>query len=183
MARVTVEDCVDKVDSPYELVLVAKERATQLNSGIEPTIDREDDKHTVISLREIAEDKIKVSDLTETAIYKLRKHIEQVDDSIEDDEDIGDDFESLYKGEISKSGTPILPSKRARKSPEKIQVSQEDLAELSQTAKPDIDSIDNEDIETEQAEVSLEEVSLEEVSDSENKDLETTTEDSDTSNS
>ena len=178
MARVTVEDCVDKVDSPYELVLVAKERATQLNSGIEPTIDREDDKHTVISLREIAEDKIKVSDLTETAIYKLRKHIEQVDDSIEDDEDIGDDFESLYKGEISKSGTPILPSKRAIKSPEKIEVSQEDLAELSQTAKPDIDSIDNEDIETEQAEVSLEEVS-----DSENKDLETTTEDSDTSNS
>ena len=84
----------------------------------------------------------------------------------------------MYKGEISKSGTPILPSKRARKSPEKIQVSQEDLAELSQTAKPDIDSIDNEDIETEQAEVSLEEVS-----DSENKDLETTTEDSDTSNS
>ena len=183
MARVTVEDCVDKVDSPYELVLVAKERATQLNSGIEPTIDREDDKHTVISLREIAEDKIKVSDLTETAIYKLRKHIEQVDDGIEDDEDIGDDFESLYKGEISKSGTPILPSKRARKSPEKIQVLQEDLAELSQTAKPEIDSIDNEDIETEQAEVSLEEVSLEEVSDSENKDLETTTEDSDTSNS
>ena len=178
MARVTVEDCIDKVDSPYELVLVAKERATQLNSGIEPTLDRDNDKNTVISLREIAEEKIKVADLTESAIYKLRKHVEQVDDGSEDDEEVGDDFENMYKGEISKSGTPILPSKRARKSPEKIQVSQEDLAELSQTAKPDIDSIDNEDIETEQAEVSLEEVS-----DSENKDLETTTEDSDTSNS
>ena len=46
MARVTVEDCIDKVDSPYELALVAKERATQLNSGIEPTIDREKDKNT-----------------------------------------------------------------------------------------------------------------------------------------
>ena len=45
----------------------------------------------------------------------------------------------MYKGEISKSGTPILPSKRARKTPEKIQVSQEDLAELSETAKPDVD--------------------------------------------
>ena len=128
MARVTVEDCVDKVDSPYELVLVAKERATQLNSGIEPTLDKDNDKNTVIALREIAEENIKVPDLTESAIYKLRKHVEQVDDSAETDDEVGDDFESLYKGEISKSGTPILPSKRARKSPEKIQVSKEDLS-------------------------------------------------------
>tara|TARA_B100000900_G_scaffold406721_1_gene418181 strand:+ start:295 stop:843 length:549 start_codon:yes stop_codon:yes gene_type:complete len=159
MARVTVEDCIDKVDSPYELVLVAKERATQLNSGIEPSIDRDNDKNTVIALREIAEDKIKVPDLTESAVYKLRKHIEQVDDGTEDDEEIGDDFESLYKGEISKSGTPILPSKRARKAPEKIQVSQDDLAELSQSAKPDVDASVNDESGQEQGDVSLEEVS------------------------
>ena len=116
MARVTVEDCIDKVDSPYELVLVAKERATQLNSGIEPTLDRDNDKNTVISLREIADEKIKVSDLTESAIYKLRKHVEQIDEGSDDDEEVGDDFESLYKGEISKSGTPILPSKKKAKS-------------------------------------------------------------------
>ncbi len=133
MARVTVEDCIDKVDSPYELVLVAKERATQLNSGLLPTVDRDNDKNTVISLREIADEKIKVPDLRESAVYKLRKHVEQVDDTAEDDEDIGDDFENLYKGEISKSGVPILPSKRARKIPEKIQVSKEDLAELQNT--------------------------------------------------
>ena len=48
MARVTVEDCIDKVESPYELVLVAKERATQLNAGIEPTIDRDNDKNTCL---------------------------------------------------------------------------------------------------------------------------------------
>jgi len=130
MARVTVEDCIDKVDSPYELVLVAKERATQLNSGLEPTIERDNDKNTVISLREIADEKIKVKDLVESAVYKLRKHIEQVDDASEDDEVVGDDFENLYKGEISKSGVPILPSKRARKIPEKLQVSKDDLAEL-----------------------------------------------------
>jgi len=130
MARVTVEDCIDKVESPYELVLVAKERATQLNSGLEPTIERDNDKNTVVSLREIAEEKIKVPDLIESAVYKLRKHIEQVDDASEDDEVVGDDFENLYKGEISKSGVPILPSKRARKIPEKIQVSKDDLAEL-----------------------------------------------------
>ena len=121
MARVTVEDCIDKVESPYELVLAAKERATQLNSGLEPTIDRDNDKNTVISLREIAEETIKVPDLTEAAVYKLRKHVEQIDDVGENEEDIGDDFENLYKGEISKSGVPILPSKRARKIPEKIQ--------------------------------------------------------------
>ena len=159
MARVTVEDCIDKVDSPYELVLVAKERATQLNSGIESTIERKNDKNTVISLREIAEDKIKVPDLTESAIYKLRKHIEQVDDGSEDDEEVGDDFESLYKGEISKSGAPILPSKRARKTPEKIQVSQDDLAELSQTAKPDVESSVSEENISEDGNVSLDEVS------------------------
>ena len=115
MARVTVEDCIDKVESPYELVLVAKERATQLNSGLEPTLDRDNDKNTVISLREIAEENIKVKDLLESAVYKLRKHVEQVDDASEDDEVVGDDFESLYKGEISKSGVPILPSKELEK--------------------------------------------------------------------
>ena len=178
MARVTVEDCIDKVESPYELVLVAKERATQLNSGIEPTIERDNDKNTVISLREIAEEKIKVSDLTESAVYKLRKHVEQVDDGAEDDEEVGDDFESMYKGEISKSGTPILPSKRARKNPEKIQVSQEDLAELSETAKPDVDVAENEETMNDQGEVSLDEVS-----EQENQEAEAITEDSDASNS
>ena len=138
MARVTVEDCIDKVESPYELVLVAKERATQLNSGLEPTVDKDNDKNTVISLREIAVENIKVSDLTESAVYKLRKHVEQVDDNSEADEEIGDDFENLYKGEISKSGTPILPSKRARKIPEKIQVLKEDLEELKISTKPEV---------------------------------------------
>ena len=178
MARVTVEDCIDKVDSPYELVLVAKERATQLNSGIEPTLDRDNDKNTVVALREIAEENIKVPDLTDSAVYKLRKHIEQVEDGAEADEDVGDDFESLYKGEISKSGTPILPSKRARKSPEKIQVSKEDLAELSQTAQPDVEAPTEEESISEQGDVSLEEVS-----ESENQVPEASTEDPEASNS
>ncbi len=161
MARVTVEDCIDKVDSPYELVLVAKERATQLNSGVEPLLDKDNDKNTVISLREIAEEKIKVSDLTESAVYKLRKHVEQVDDGSEDDEEIGDDFENMYKGEISKSGTPILPSKRARKTPEKIQVSQEDLAEIQNSTE----TSSAEPLETpaEEGDASIEEMKAEEI--------------------
>ena len=159
MARVTVEDCIDKVESPYELVLVAKERATQLNSGIEPTLDRDNDKNTVISLREIAEEKIRVKDLTEAAVYKLRKHVEQVDDTGDEEEEIGDDFENLYKGEISKSGVPILPSKRARKIPEKIQVLKEDLEELKGSTKPETPA--NEE-ESDNSDISLENLKEEE---------------------
>ena len=159
MARVTVEDCIDKVDSPYELVLVAKERATQLNSGIEPSVERDNDKNTVIALREIANENVKTKELTDSAVYKLRKHIEQVDDLSEDDEDIGDDFENLYKGEISKSGTPILPSKRARKVPEKIQVSKEDLAELQNADAPQSNDVPTEEGGVEESnEVSLDEI-------------------------
>ena len=159
MARVTVEDCVDKVESPYELVLVAKERAVQLNSGLEPTLERDNDKNTVIALREIAGETIKVSDLTESAVHKLRKHVEQIDEGSDDDEIIGDDFESMYKGEISKSGTPILPSKRARKVPEKIQVSADDLAELTAKAESEGD-VDNElELDTEAVDVSLDQIS------------------------
>ena len=173
MARVTVEDCIDKVDSPYELVLVAKERATQLNSGIEPSVERDNDKNTVIALREIANENVKTSELTDSAVYKLRKHIEQVDDLSEEDEDIGDDFENLYKGEISKSGVPILPSKRARKIPEKIQVSKEDLAELSPSAQPDVnveapsEAEESDDVSLDQVSEAEEQVS-DNVSDEEN---------------
>jgi DNA-directed RNA polymerase subunit omega len=159
MARVTVEDCIDKVESPYELVLVAKERVTQLNSGLEPTLERDNDKNTVISLREIAAENIKVSDLTESAVFKLRKHVEKVDDTTEEDDEIGDDFENLYKGEISKSGTPILPSKRARKIPEKIQVLKEDLEELKKSSKPEVST---ETEESDDSDISIENLKEEE---------------------
>ena len=180
MARVTVEDCIDKVDSPYELVLVAKERAVQLNSGLEPTLDRDNDKNTVISLREIAAETIKVSDLTDSAVHKLRKHVEQVDDGTDDDEIIGDDFESMYKGEISKSGTPILPSKRARKIPEKIQVSSDDLEELTAKAEPEVDVDAELEVGDEETEVSLDQIAEAET---EAETTEVNSDDSETTNS
>ncbi len=174
MARVTVEDCIDKVDSPYELVLVAKERVTQLNAGTQATVDLDNDKNTVISLREIAAENVKVSDLTESAVYKLRKHVEQVEENLEDDHEIGDDFENLYKGEISKSGTPILPSKRARKIPEKIKVSKEDLAELNTSSEPAVEAPSDDAEKTD--------VSLDELSEAEDKSNEENKEESETSN-
>jgi DNA-directed RNA polymerase subunit omega len=191
MARVTVEDCIDKVDSPYELVLVAKERAVQLNSGVEPTLDRDNDKNTVLALREIAEETIKVPDLTESAIHKLRKHVEQVDDGSEDDEIVGDDFDSMYKGEISKSGTPILPSKRARKIPEKIQVAPEDLEELTAKVEPEVEvnpelEVASEETETasEETEVSLDQIAeVETEAETEAETTEVNSDNSETTNS
>ena len=126
MARITVEDCIDKVEGPYDLVLIAKERAVQLNSGEQPKVDPENDKNTVIALKEIAENKVSVQELKESAINKLRKHIAQAADVSERDQSEGDDFENIYKGEVSKSGVPILPSKRARRIPEKIGIFKEE---------------------------------------------------------
>ena len=164
MARITVEDCIDKVDSPYELVMVAKERSVQLNSDVKPTVDPDNDKNTVISLREIAEESIKTKDLREAAIYKLRKNIPRKEDNIEEDETVGDDFENLYKGEISKSGIPVLPSKRARKIPEKIQLSR--VKEL-EDVKISVDNVsENESLENLQEQETLDNETIDESSNS-----------------
>ncbi len=149
MARITVEDCIDKVEGPYDLVLIAKERAAQLNSGEQPNVDPENDKNTVIALKEIAENKVSVKDLKESAINKLRKHIEQDTSVLEQDELEGDDFENIYKGEVSKSGTPILPSKRARKIPEKIDIFKEKKIQkeiLKNESLPEDDKISLEEL-------------------------------------
>jgi len=164
MARITVEDCIDKVDSPYELVMVAKERSVQLNSDAKPTVDPNNDKNTVISLREIAEENIKTKDLREAAIYKLRKNIPLKEDNIEEDEVVGDDFENLYKGEISKSGVPVLPSKRARKIPEKIQLSR---VEETENVKISVDNdSENESLENLQQQETLDNKTIDESSNS-----------------
>jgi DNA-directed RNA polymerase subunit omega len=122
MARITVEDCLEKIDSQYDLVLIAKERTAQLTSGDKPLVPEDNDKNTVISLREIGEGKISIKTLEDSAINKLRKsHTEPVEmDDIDVEQE--DDFDKIYKGEISKSGAAILPSKRVRKIPEKIAV-------------------------------------------------------------
>ena len=120
MARITVEDCLSKIDSQYDLVLLAKERTSQLNAGELPLVPKDDDKNTVISLREIGEGKVSVKTLEDAAINKFRKQQEEVVD-VEDLEDINEDsFDKVYKGEVSKSGTAILPSKRLRRIPDKV---------------------------------------------------------------
>ena len=117
MARITVEDCLEKVENQYDLVLLAKERTSQLNSGAEILVKEDNDKRTVISLREIAEGKVDVKDLKTNAILRLRKQPDETFEQEETEEVSSDSFDTLYKGEVSKSGVAILPSKRMRKKP------------------------------------------------------------------
>ena len=120
MARVTVEDCLKKIDSQYDLVLLARERTSQLNAGDKSLVPEDNDKNTVIALREIGGGKISIKTIEDSAINKLRK-VQSQPVELEDLEiDQEDDFDKIYKGEISKSGAAILPSKRVRKIPEKI---------------------------------------------------------------
>jgi len=122
MARTTVEDCLSKIDSQYDLVLLAKERASQLNAGDKSLVPQNNSKNTVVALREIGEAKISIKTIEDVAINKLRK-IKDEPTGLEDLEiDQGDDFDRTYKGEISKSGAAILPSKRIRRIPEKLNV-------------------------------------------------------------
>ena len=132
MARITVEDCLTKTENQYDLVLLAKERTAQLNAGSQMLVEEENDKRTIISLREIGDGKIDVKELKKNAITRLRKEPDENVQQEEIEEEENDEFENLYKGQISKSGIAILPSKRTRKIPEikKPSLAEEALSEL-----------------------------------------------------
>ena len=155
MARITVEDCLDKVDNQYDLVLLAKERTVQLNAGSPMLVEEDNDKRTIISLREIGDGKIDVAEIEESAIKRLRKEPDEVEQTEETEEEINDDFENLYKGQVSKSGVAILPSKRTRRIPElkKPSLADEALSEL----KAEQPEIKEENLETEEAPLELSE--------------------------
>lgn len=76
MARVTVEDCIDKVNNRFELVLLAGHRARQISQGAQITVDRDNDKNPVVALREIADETLSPDDLKEDLIHSLQKHVE-----------------------------------------------------------------------------------------------------------
>ena len=83
MARVTVEDCVEKIPNRFELVAIAAQRARQISAGAALTIERDNDKNPVISLREIADESVDIKELKENLIKSLQRHVDQ--DEPEDD--------------------------------------------------------------------------------------------------
>ena len=155
MARITVEDCLEKVDNQYDLVLLAKERTVQLNAGSPMLVDEDNDKRTIISLREIGDGKINVKEVEASAIKRLRKEPDEIEQQEETEEETNDDFENLYKGQVSKSGVAILPSKRTRRIPEvkKPSLADEALSEL----KAEQPEIKEENLDTEEAPLELSE--------------------------
>jgi DNA-directed RNA polymerase subunit omega len=155
MARITVEDCLEKVDNQYDLVLLAKERTVQLNAGSPMLVEEDNDKRTIISLREIGDGKIDVKEVEVSAIKRLRKEPDEIEQQEETEEETNDDFENLYKGQVSKSGVAILPSKRTRRIPEvkKPSLADEALSEL----KAEQPEIKEENLDTEEAPLELSE--------------------------
>ena len=155
MARITVEDCLEKVDNQYDLVLLAKERTVQLNAGSPMLVEEDNDKRTIISLREIGDGKIDVKEIEASAIKRLRKEPDEIEQQEETEEETNDDFENLYKGQVSKSGVAILPSKRTRRIPEvkKPSLADEALSEL----KAEQPEIKEENLDTEEAPLELSE--------------------------
>ena len=166
MARITVEDCLEKVDNQYDLVLLAKERTVQLNAGSPMLVEEDNDKRTIISLREIGDGKVDVKEIEASAIKRLRKEPDEIEQQEETEEETNDDFENLYKGQVSKSGVAILPSKRTRRIPEvkKPSLADEALSEL----KAEQPEIKEENLDTEESPLELsEEAPIEEENKSE----------------
>ena len=144
MARITVEDCLKKIDSQYDLVLMAKERTLQLNAGEKALVSIDNDKNTVLSLREIAEGKISLKVIEDSAINRLRKIKNEPKEAEDLEIEQEDDFDKIYKGEISKSGAAVLPSKRVRRMPEKIkQIKDKEAKEVIQQTENETTSADN----------------------------------------
>tara|TARA_Y100000817_G_scaffold188956_1_gene147625 strand:- start:205 stop:657 length:453 start_codon:yes stop_codon:yes gene_type:complete len=136
MARITVEDCLDKVENQYDLVLLAKERTSQLNSGSEMLVDEDNDKRTVVALREIAAGKLNVEELRKSSVLRLRKEPDENLEEQDSEEILSDDFETQYKGEVSKTGVAILPSKRMRKAPAQSAPENEENKNLEEINDP-----------------------------------------------
>ncbi|MDW6021201.1 DNA-directed RNA polymerase subunit omega [Mesorhizobium sp. BAC0120] len=101
MARVTVEDCIDKVDNRFELVLLASHRARQISQGAQITVDRDNDKNPVVALREIADSTLAPEDLKEDLIHSLQKHVE-VDEPEADGQELIDQADTAVAAEVDR---------------------------------------------------------------------------------
>ncbi len=126
MARVTVEDCVDKVENRFELVLLASHRARMISSGSPIMVDRDNDKNPVVALREIADQRLHPDDLKEELIHSLQKNVEVDEPEAEmpaaaaiqqssgggSDESIDQTFNSMSEEELLRAMETLVPPER-----------------------------------------------------------------------
>ncbi|MBT3914925.1 MAG: DNA-directed RNA polymerase subunit omega [Rhodospirillaceae bacterium] len=129
MARVTVEDCIEKIDNRFELVMLAAQRARTLASGAELTVERDNDKNPVIALREIAEETLDLAEIEESLVKGLQKYVEP-DEPDEEEMDLlsaGDEFSENYTPNVAATGD--APAEKAPSFDDNI--SEEELGEGS----------------------------------------------------
>ena len=88
MARITVEDCIEKVQNRFDLVVFAVQRGKEISAGDEITVERENDKNTVVSLREIAESTVDTEDIKENLIASMQKQIVEEDENVSEEEEV-----------------------------------------------------------------------------------------------
>ena len=138
MARITVEDCIDKFPSRFELVLVASNRARKIHSGEDPTVDIDNDKNTVIALREIAEETITVERLKNDLIEEYQTNTFTDDEELNEIEDNSDDSQS-EKG--------VLENDQTIQDQESIVKSEEEIIEETEidTSQDKLDNSSDED--------------------------------------
>jgi DNA-directed RNA polymerase subunit omega len=113
MARVTVEDCIKKIDNRFELVMIAAQRARSLSSGSELTLERDNDKNPVVALREIADNTLDLSEIEENLIRGLQKYVEP-DEPDEKEMDLlssGDDSSENFTQNVAATGNTPSPLK------------------------------------------------------------------------
>jgi DNA-directed RNA polymerase subunit omega len=138
---------------------LAKERTSQLNAGEKALVPIDNDKNTVVSLREIAEGKVSLKVIEDVAINKLRNNKSEPKEVEDLEIDQEDNFDKIYKGEISKSGAAILPSKRIRRMPEKVtsvekKLSKEVMKQTDLEAENESVSADNKSVSADNKSVS-----------------------------
>ncbi|MBJ3778197.1 DNA-directed RNA polymerase subunit omega [Acuticoccus mangrovi] len=121
MARVTVEDCVDKVENRFELVLLASHRARMISSGSPIQVDRDNDKNPVVALREIADQRLHPDDLKEDLIHSLQKKVEVDEPEAEPaavaapssgEDSIDQTFDSMSEEELLRAMETLVPPER-----------------------------------------------------------------------
>jgi len=116
VARVTVEDCIEKIDNRFDLVLMAAHRARMISAGSVITVDRDNDKNPVVALREIGDGTISPEDLREDLIHSLQKYVE-VDEPEANaapllDSDDGDSFDTMSEDELLRGIENLAPPER-----------------------------------------------------------------------
>ena len=155
MARITVEDCIDKFESRFELVLVASNRARKLHSGENPTVDKDNDKNTVIALREIADETINIDDMKNTLIEEYQTQSIQNEEDLtleysdsdeqeqtlsdEQEQTLSDEQDSIPKEQVSDSDDEDMSDSNSKISLEEETASNHNL-DSNDNTKEDVDT-------------------------------------------